>query len=85
MCTSSEPTAEWLDFFMESTSSVRVNGLLYSSELFEENLIFFLFEGGFDFIEFCVELAGGVFRKCFCKIYNGLFTCYFVVCYGEVF
>ena len=28
---------------------------------------FFLFEGGFDFIEFCVELAGGVFRKCFCN------------------
>ena len=26
---------------MESTGSVRVNGLLYSSELFEENLIFF--------------------------------------------
>ena len=71
---------------MESTSSVWVNGLLYSSELFEENFIFFLFEGGFDFIEFCVELARGVFRKCFCKkICYGLFTCYFVVCYGEVF
>ena len=41
LCTSSGPTAEWLDFFMESTSSVRVNGLLYSSELFEENFIFF--------------------------------------------
>ena len=26
---------------MESTSSVRVNGLLYSFELFEEKLIFF--------------------------------------------
>ena len=78
MCISSGLTAEYLDFFMESTSSVRVNGLLYSLELFEE--------GGFDFIEFCVELAGGVFRKCFCKkICNGLFTCYFVVCYGEVF
>ena len=23
--------------------------------------LFFLFEGRFDFIEFCVELAGGVF------------------------
>ena len=69
---------------MESTSSVRVNGLLYSSELVEKH--FFLFEGRFDFIEFCVELAGGVFRKCFCsKICNGLFICYFVVCYGEVF
>ena len=41
LCTSSGPTAEWLDFFMESTSSVRVNGLLYSSGLFEENFIFF--------------------------------------------
>ena len=71
----------WI-FFMESTSSVRVNGLLYSSELFEENFIFFRF----DFIEFCVELTGGVFRKCFCKkICYCLFTCYFVVCYGEVF
>ena len=71
---------------MESTSSVRVNGLFYSSELFEENLIFFLFEGRFDFIVFSVELAGGVFRKCFCKKNcNSLFTCYFVVCYGEVF
>ena len=64
---------------------VRVNGS-YSSELVEEKLIVFFFEGGFDCIEFCVELAGGVFRKCFWKkICNGLFNCYFVVCYGEVF
>ena len=79
MCISTGPTAEWLDFFMESTSSVRVNGLLYSLELVEEKLLFFFFEGRFHFIEFCVELAGGVFST---EICNGLFTCYFVVCYG---
>ena len=81
LCISSGPTAEWLDFFMESTSSVRVFFGVSEGKTF-----FFLFEGGFDSIEHCVELAGGVFRKCFCKkICNGLFTCHFVVCYGEVF
>ena len=44
LCTLSGLTAEWLDFFMETTSSVRVNGLLNSLELFEENL-FFSFRG----------------------------------------
>ena len=41
LCISSGSTAEWLDFFVESTSSVRVNGLLDSSELVEEKLFFF--------------------------------------------
>ena len=50
---------------MESTSSVKVNGLLYISELAGVKCFFFLFEGVFDFIELCVELTGGVFGERF--------------------
>ena len=51
---------------MESTNSVRVNGLLYISKLAEVKFIYFLFEGEFNFIELRVELAGGVFGERFC-------------------
>ena len=40
-CISSGLTADVLDFFMESTNSVRVNGLLNVSELAEIKFIFF--------------------------------------------
>ena len=69
---------------MESTRSVRVNGLLQCLEFYEFKFFFF-FRALFNFSEFCVDVTGRIFGKCFSQeISDGLFICYFFVCCREV-